>query len=78
MHPLFCRSFSVMVKDLAGKNHQMSILNMLYPVDEKDSYKKVNEAYSYFKGIDCVFILKVAKFLDSSVKNWKQEIGCMN
>lgn len=35
------RSFSVLVKDLDGKNHQMTILNLLYPVDEKDSYKKI-------------------------------------
>lgn len=34
-------SFSVLVKDLGGKNHQMSILNLLYPIDEKDSYKKI-------------------------------------
>ncbi|XP_068557950.1 calcyclin-binding protein [Cebidichthys violaceus] len=35
------RSFSLLVKDLDGKNHQMTILNLLYPVDEKDSYKKI-------------------------------------
>ncbi|XP_071346970.1 calcyclin-binding protein [Trachinotus anak] len=35
------RSFSVMVKDLDGKNHQMTVLNLLYPIDEKDSYKKI-------------------------------------
>lgn len=34
-------SFSVLVKDLDGKNHQMTILNLLYPVDEKESYKKI-------------------------------------
>lgn len=34
-------SFSVLVKDLDGKNHQMTVLNLLYPVDEKDSYKKI-------------------------------------
>ncbi|XP_028329090.1 calcyclin-binding protein [Gouania willdenowi] len=35
------RSFSVLVKDLDGKNHQMTVHNLLYPIDEKDSYKKV-------------------------------------
>lgn len=41
-----CRSFSVLVKDLAGKNHQMIILNLLNPIDEKNSYTKVKEARS--------------------------------
>lgn len=41
---LCCRSFSVLVKDLDGKNHQMTVLNLLNPIDEKDSYKKVNTA----------------------------------
>lgn len=36
-----CRSFSVLVKDLGGKNHQMTILNLLYPIDVKESFKKV-------------------------------------
>lgn len=35
------RSFSALVKDLDGKNHQMTVLNLLYPIDEKDSYKKI-------------------------------------
>ncbi|XP_029310198.1 calcyclin-binding protein [Cottoperca gobio] len=35
------RSFSVLVKDLNGKNHQMTILNLLCPIDLKDSYKKI-------------------------------------
>ncbi|KAF3699339.1 Calcyclin-binding protein [Channa argus] len=35
------RSFSVLVKNLDGKNHQMTVLNLLYPIDEKDSYKKI-------------------------------------
>ncbi|XP_059200506.1 calcyclin-binding protein [Centropristis striata] len=35
------KSFSVLVKDLDGKNHQMTILNLLYPIDEKESYKKI-------------------------------------
>ncbi|XP_040026911.1 calcyclin-binding protein [Gasterosteus aculeatus] len=35
------RSFSVLVKDLDGKNHQMTILNLLYPINEKESYKKI-------------------------------------
>ncbi|KAL3055144.1 hypothetical protein OYC64_017949 [Pagothenia borchgrevinki] len=35
------RSFSVLVKDLDGKNHQMTMLNMLCPINEKDSYKKI-------------------------------------
>ncbi|XP_030017058.1 calcyclin-binding protein [Sphaeramia orbicularis] len=35
------RSFSVLVKSLDGKNHQLTILNLLYPIDEKDSYKKI-------------------------------------
>nr|XP_046263484.1 calcyclin-binding protein [Scatophagus argus] len=34
-------SFSVMVKDLNGKNHQMTVLNLLHPIDVNDSYKKV-------------------------------------
>ncbi|XP_045908072.1 calcyclin-binding protein [Micropterus dolomieu] len=34
-------SFSVLVKELDGKNHQMTVLNLLYPIDEKDSYKKI-------------------------------------
>ncbi|XP_056276892.1 calcyclin-binding protein [Pseudoliparis swirei] len=35
------RSFSVLVKDLDGKNHQMTILKLLSPIDAKDSYKKI-------------------------------------
>ncbi|XP_032387373.1 calcyclin-binding protein [Etheostoma spectabile] len=35
------RSLSVLVKDLDGKNHQMTILNLLFAIDEKDSYKKI-------------------------------------
>lgn len=35
------RSFSVLVKDLDGKNHQMTVLNLLYPIDVKDSCKKI-------------------------------------
>lgn len=35
------RSFSVLVKELDGKNHQMNILNLLHPINEKDSYKKI-------------------------------------
>lgn len=35
------RSFSVLVKELDGKNHQMNILNLLHQINEKDSYKKV-------------------------------------
>lgn len=35
------RSFSVLVKDLDGKNHQMNMLNLLHPINEKDSYKKI-------------------------------------
>lgn len=35
------RSFSVLIKELNGKNHQMTVLNLLHPIDEKDSYKKV-------------------------------------
>jgi|ERR1711915_697748 len=34
-------SFSVMVKELDGKNHQMTILSLLHPINEKDSYKKI-------------------------------------
>lgn len=34
-------SFSVLVKELDGKNHQMTILSLLCPIDEKDSYKKI-------------------------------------
>ena len=44
---LCCRSFSVLVKDLKGKNHQITVLNLLHPIDEKDSYKKV---YNLFPG----------------------------
>lgn len=55
VHSLFCRSFSVLIKDLNEKNHQMSILNMLYPIDEKESYKKVNKVHLSVKGIDCGF-----------------------
>ncbi|XP_049602909.1 calcyclin-binding protein [Syngnathus scovelli] len=33
------RSFSVLVKELDGKNHQMSVLNLLYPIDENSSTK---------------------------------------
>lgn len=46
VHSLFCSSFSVLVKDLDGKNHQLTVLNLLYPINEKDSYKKVNKASS--------------------------------
>ncbi|XP_061784058.1 calcyclin-binding protein [Nerophis lumbriciformis] len=35
------RSFSVLVKDLDGKNHQMTVLNLLYPIDEKNSSTKI-------------------------------------
>ncbi|KAM3866238.1 calcyclin-binding protein [Diretmus argenteus] len=35
------RSFSVLVKDLDGKNHQKTITNLLCPIDVKDSYKKI-------------------------------------
>nr|XP_057922422.1 calcyclin-binding protein [Doryrhamphus excisus] len=35
------RSFSVLVKDLDGKNHQMTILNLLCPIDEKNSCTKI-------------------------------------
>lgn len=35
------RSFSVLIKELNAKNHQMTVLNLLHPIDEKDSYKKV-------------------------------------
>lgn len=41
-----------MVKELDGKNHQMTVLNLLYPIDEKDSYKKVNKAYSSGLAVD--------------------------
>ncbi|CAL9688713.1 unnamed protein product [Knipowitschia caucasica] len=34
-------SFSVLVKELNGKNHQMTILNLLNPINDKDSYKKI-------------------------------------
>lgn len=34
-------SFSVLVKELDGKNHQMNILNLLHPINDKDSYKKI-------------------------------------
>uniref|UniRef100_A0A1A8NNC0 Calcyclin-binding protein n=2 Tax=Nothobranchius TaxID=28779 RepID=A0A1A8NNC0_9TELE len=35
------RSFSVLVKDLDGKNHQMTVLNLLHPISVQDSYKKI-------------------------------------
>ncbi|MED6267617.1 hypothetical protein CHARACLAT_014046 [Characodon lateralis] len=35
------RSFSVLIKDLNGKNHQMTVLNLLHPIDDKNSDKKV-------------------------------------
>ncbi|XP_037538173.1 calcyclin-binding protein [Nematolebias whitei] len=35
------RSFSVLVKDLDGKNHQMTVLNLLHPINETDSFKKI-------------------------------------
>lgn len=34
-------SLSVLVRDLGGKNHQMTVLNLLYPIDVKDSFKKL-------------------------------------
>uniref|UniRef100_A0A3Q0S3Y3 Calcyclin binding protein n=1 Tax=Amphilophus citrinellus TaxID=61819 RepID=A0A3Q0S3Y3_AMPCI len=46
------RSFSVLVKDLDGKNHEMTVLNLLYPISEKESYKKVN------KGQMCLHLKK--------------------
>lgn len=53
MAVLFCRSFSVLVKDLNGKNHQMTVLNLLYPIDKNDSYKKVNKpSYLFLGGIE--------------------------
>lgn len=41
-----CRSFSVLVNGLDGKNHQMTVLSLLHPIDEKDSYKKVNTTFT--------------------------------
>ncbi|XP_047224713.1 calcyclin-binding protein [Girardinichthys multiradiatus] len=35
------RSFSVLIKDLNGKNHQMTVLNLLHAIDDKNSEKKV-------------------------------------
>ena len=35
------RSFSVLVKGLEGKNHQMTMTNLLGPIDPKDSFKKI-------------------------------------
>ncbi|XP_077580433.1 calcyclin-binding protein [Stigmatopora nigra] len=35
------RSFSVLVKELDGKNHQMTVLNLLYPIDEQNSSTKI-------------------------------------
>ncbi|KAJ3594322.1 hypothetical protein NHX12_003629 [Muraenolepis orangiensis] len=35
------RSFSVLVKDLDGKNHQLTILNLLNLIDAKESCKKI-------------------------------------
>ena len=43
---IFDRSFSVLVKDLDGKNHQMTILNLLNPIDAKESCKKVTTSPS--------------------------------
>ena len=34
-------SFSVLVKGLDGKNHQMTVMNLLCPIDPKDSFKKI-------------------------------------
>ncbi|XP_061696099.1 calcyclin-binding protein [Syngnathoides biaculeatus] len=35
------RSFSVLVKELDGKNHQMTVLNLLYPIDDQNSTTKI-------------------------------------
>ncbi|XP_077414945.1 calcyclin-binding protein [Vanacampus margaritifer] len=35
------RSFSVLVKELDGKNHQMTVLNLLHPIDEQNSSTKI-------------------------------------
>ncbi|XP_061550281.1 calcyclin-binding protein isoform X2 [Phycodurus eques] len=35
------RSFSVLVKELDGKNHQMTVLNLLYPIDDQNSSTKI-------------------------------------
>ncbi|KAJ8270852.1 hypothetical protein GJAV_G00120010 [Gymnothorax javanicus] len=35
------RSFTVFVKDLDGKNHQMIVKNLLCPIDAQESYRKV-------------------------------------
>lgn len=35
------RSFSVLVKDLDGKNHQMAINNLLFPINVQESCRKV-------------------------------------
>lgn len=40
-----------MVKDLNGKNHQMRILNLLYPINVDDSCKKVNKHNKQFSSI---------------------------
>ncbi|XP_077370837.1 calcyclin-binding protein isoform X2 [Festucalex cinctus] len=35
------RSFSVLVKELDGKNHQMTVLNLLHPIDVQNSSTKI-------------------------------------
>ena len=35
------RSFSVLVKGLQGKDHQMTVLNLLCPIEPTDSFKKI-------------------------------------
>uniref|UniRef100_A0A3Q2Q1U6 Calcyclin binding protein n=1 Tax=Fundulus heteroclitus TaxID=8078 RepID=A0A3Q2Q1U6_FUNHE len=63
------RSFSVLIKDLNGKNHQMTVLNLLHPIDDKESYKKVSKTCNtkvrkasnpdlfFFSALDPVFFV---------------------
>lgn len=53
---LFCfhRGFNVLVKDLDGKNHQMTVNNLLFPIIVAESSKKVCHFFVYWQ-IDLFF-----------------------
>lgn len=74
---LSCRSFSVLVKDLNGKNHQMRILNLLYPINVDDSCKKVSKHNKQFSSvkrqkIDLTthFVFQLLALIANFSENW--------
>lgn len=60
---LFClhRSFNVLVKDLDGKNHQMTVKNLLFPIIVAESSKKVCHFLFLYIGKLICFMDKIVK-----------------